>query len=102
MNELERVREQIIERLYANGYRPWDGCKALANEILCTKGIRIECDVQSLPVAKGLYLDGHSDDKYITQDAKATHISQQTQQDMLKPDSEGNHWVKVIPKENKE
>ena len=98
MNELERVREGIAMKLYslvttyswANAF-PATRNRFLnkADKILSLKGIRIECDDQSLPE------NYHNNASLI--------ITYNTaQQDMLKPDSEGNHWMKVIPKENKE
>ena len=98
MNELERVREQIAIKLYNTVYfSGWqyltpdtqDKYRKRADQILSLKGIRIECDVQGLPFHREENLTDHM-------------VYKEAQQDMLKPDSEGNHWVEVSPKENKE
>ena len=78
--EEKRIREQIVERLYANGYRPWDGCRTLADQILCTDGIEIRSKDQSLPSVRNAVNKSYND--YML-----------GQEDMLKAG-----FVKVIPK----
>ena len=100
MNELERVREQLAKWIYELWFEPdlpyrcgwmaaapdWKQvCYNKADQILSLKGIRIACDVQSLPYYE-----------YANRDF--AEVQHSTQQAMLKPDSEGNHWVKVGPK----
>ena len=117
MNELERVREQIILRFrryhsscmfcslegecfnndadagrakgeYRRNPLLCVASQRDADQILKTKGISIERDVQSLPYYPNTIFD-----------CNAIRAYKEGQQDMLKPDSEGNHWVKVRPKE---
>ena len=97
MNELKRVREQALlidkEIDIATGNTGFDKILqqclrnvAQAQLDKALKFVRIECDDQSLPE------NYHNNASLI--------ITYNTaQQDMLKPDSEGNHWVKVGPKE---
>jgi len=88
--EEKRIREQIVERLYANGYRPWDGCRTLADQILCTDGIEIRAENQDLP----LVVNDSKDFNNAYRDIGEGYA----QKYMLTPDSEGKVWRKVIPK----
>ena len=98
MNELERVREQIAVMLFRQSAKwddiAWEDIKHIylvdADEILSLKGIRIECDKPTLPYS----------DESTSYDLSLEQIRIVKQ--MLKPDSEGNHWVKVGPKEKYE
>ena len=102
MNELERVREQIADKLFRLQYptlipqaNDLDEFMEDASQILSLKGIRIECDDQSLP--ENPYSPPLDETQEIWSDiVVATH------KDMLKPDSEENHRVKVIKKEVKD
>ena len=114
MNELKRVREQALltdeEILEALEKAPFP-CpmqfkdepkiravvQAQLDKALKDEGILVKCDVQSLPKPYPHFLSSNTlDDKVL----KAQY--EKAQQDMLKPDSEGNHWVKVRPKEDNE
>ena len=74
--------------------------QAQLDEALKNEGVLLKSDVQSLPENPYHPNPLREYDHQIT-DAGMIGYGE-AQQDMLNPDSEGNHWVKVIPKENKE
>ena len=96
MTEYERVREEaasLIEKhvksMRANLKLPdYQGKIAVAEQLLSLDGIEIRADDQSLPIAtlpRGYELTNPI-------------LRRVIQEDMLKPDKEGKHWVRVIPK----
>ena len=92
MTEYERVKKKALltdgelEELYHKCNTPNEyGCaiaQAQLDKALKAKGVLLECDDQSLPCSYGHY-----------------DTMKRTQQDILKPDSEGRVWKKVAPKE---
>ena len=103
MNELERVREQALltdGALRANiddtprfttKFFDIRDLRAVAQAQLdkALKFVRIECDKPTLP-----YLDESTGCDLSLEQIRIV-------KQMLKPDSEGNHWVKVRPKGEK-
>ena len=111
MNELERVREEVAKWVFLPlcgvpdeldiewdfcGENMQQNCRYIATQILSLKGIRIECDDQNLPELNLPTLSGNK-----ALEITMTSFAKSIQNSMLKPDSEGNHWVQARPKEAK-
>jgi hypothetical protein len=113
MTEYERIREKITElvlRAWNNGILDYATRKSDKEKlaVLSFTSGKIEGDIPTI-TSQILSLDGieiraisqtppdirQSLEKY--ENDKVT-LALETQMDMLKPDSEGNHFVKVIPK----
>ena len=100
--EYERTKDDITEAIHSH-YPALRSvtltCEELAGIILALDGVLIKCDDQSL---KNPY-DWQENPKM---PARTANYHQQKSQgfrrcrnDMLTPDSEGNVWVKCLPKE---
>ena len=103
MNEEQRVREEIKEAIgealavYTHNYKRMPSTFAeqtkdrAVDRILKTEGIRIEAADQSLPRNPHVLASAQ---RYMDYD--------EGRESMLKPDSEGNVWVKCLPKTARE
>ena len=111
MTEYKRVREEVAKWVFLPlcGVPDeidieWDfcrlnmqqNCRYIAGQILSLNGIEIKSDDQSLPNADRLKAELKKQGGYHTARTKAYAICQE---DMLKVDKEGRHFIKVAPKE---
>jgi len=94
-NEYEGKREQIIEILYANSYRPWDGCKALADQILSL--VEIKSDDQETPESPYHYYSKHTRTHQEERNSYCDIGYSRAVDDMLKAG-----FIRVVPKPIKE
>ena len=117
MEEYERVREKVAQWLWCQeaGYT-WTNdavgsyetelakktYRGQADQILALDGICVKADDSDPPYSE--YVDGifQSNEKWDQKLAKRSleknSIYEKAQEDMLKADKEGRHFVKVVPK----